>query len=105
MVLAVCEKRFQMFGSEMDKELKQDVLANIRIARITLVEHNIAEALFLAANNTEKAPQAIIDINAQIKLTTQALDESGQPLIVPSKHLHPCIWRNAQKVIRGQTPT
>ena len=90
--------RYTTFGAEMNPEYRKEQDALIHQARVTLIERNMVEALFLSLVDPVKG---ITGLNTQIRMCGQVLDAKGKPLIVPSEHLHPSVWRSAQLVIRG----
>ena len=90
--------RFTGFGVEIDAALLAEKTTLIHKARVTLIEHCIVEALILSREDSERA---ISELNAQLRVCSQIVDGEGKPLIVPSEHLHPSVWKYTQLVIRG----
>ncbi len=98
MALIEANKRYQKFGAEAEQTYVKNANSLLTEGRITLVEHSMAEALFLSFTDQQ---QAIILVNEQIKMCTAAVDKDNKQLVKPAVHVHPVIWQNCQRIIRG----
>ena len=70
----------------------------VQQGRITLIEHNIVEALHLSLHDM---PGAMGDVNEQIKCCSQVKGKDCKVLITPGEDLHSAVWRMAQEVVCG----
>ena len=65
-----------MFAEEMEDDTKAAVTDLIHVARVSLVEHNILEALVKSLSDQEGA---ITELNKQMNICTQVKDAEGSP--------------------------
>ena len=59
--------------------------------------------LISCMDNTVVLPRSVGAFNKVIVVAKGSLwaGDVGEPLTMPAEHLHPCLWRCAQSVLRG----
>ena len=81
MALSNAESRCVLFKLSFDDAVRKGYESNILLGQITLVEHNMLEALILSRVTPDKA---ITDINRQLKMCATK-DENGKPFLQANK--------------------
>ena len=90
MALSNAESRCVLFKLSFDDAVRKGCESNILLGQITLVEHNMLEALILSRVTSDNA---ITDIDGQLKMCANK-GENGNLVLQADKELHGCMWRS-----------